>query len=70
MPLLVAKDENGCAYSLGFCDFDNGGGSFLVILGREKGAPGGERQPAVFGGIRFYTAFKGVFVKMLLALGK
>ena len=26
VPLLVAKDENGCAYSLGFCDFDSGGG--------------------------------------------
>ena len=50
MPLLVAKDENGCAYSLGFCDFDSGGGSFLVILGAKWGCPGGEEQKTGFAG--------------------
>ena len=68
VPLLVAKDENGCAYSLGFCDFDNGGGSFLVILGTEKEVREGGEQATAFEAYQFYTGFKAIFVKVLPAL--
>ena len=69
VPLLVAKDENGCAYSLGFCDFDSGGGgSFLVILGAKRGLREEKEQPTGFDGSWFYTVNKGTFVKVLPGL--